>query len=82
MSVNFKFSSCLYHKRIERGYTQDQVAEAVKISSRWYQKIEKGETLPGTIIFLRLIKLFDIDVDDFLSEADVNYDCLPKLKNR
>lgn len=82
MSVKFNFSSNLYHERIKCKYSQEQIAEAVKISKRWYQKIEKGEKLPDTSVFLRLIKIFDMNINDFINEIDVNYDCLsqPKLK--
>ena len=47
MNLKLKFSKAIYHARIELGYTQEEVAEAVSISKRWYQKIESGEKLPG-----------------------------------
>ena len=78
MSLKFNFSNAIYHKRTEMKYTQETVAEAVKISVRWYQKIEKGARMPGTSVFLRLVKLFKIDVNNLLDDVDVDYDCLPK----
>lgn len=78
MSIEFKFSSCIYRKRIEEGYTQAQVAEAIDVTTRSYQNYEKGDRLPKTIIFLRLVKLLDIDVSDLFDEVDVVLDYLPK----
>lgn len=41
MPINSKLSSLIYHARIKHGYTQKQVADAVSVSVRWYQRIEK-----------------------------------------
>lgn len=80
MSIEFKFSSCIYRKRIEAGYTQAQVAEAIGVTTRSYQNYEKGSRLPKTIVFLSLVKLLDIDVSDLFDEVDVVLDYLPKPK--
>ena len=40
------FSGAVYHKRMAMGLTQEEVAEAVSTSVRWYQRIEKGQVLP------------------------------------
>lgn len=46
MPINSKLSSLIYHARIKHGYTQKQVADAVSVSVRWYQRIEKGRKNP------------------------------------
>ena len=59
--------------RQERGLTQQQVADAVSISLREYQKIEKGEIAPGSEIFLRLVFFLGVDIEryrqDLLSQT-------------
>lgn len=72
MPIRSKFSSAVYHARMERGYTQWQVAEAISVTVRWYQRVEKGEKLPGTIAMLRLILLLDIDVEQLREEVGLN----------
>ena len=69
MSVKYKFSSKLFHARTKHGLTQQKVAESVSISERWYQRIEKGEYLPGSLVMLRLILLLDIDIEDLREEV-------------
>lgn len=69
MPINCKFSTEVYHARDELGYTQRQVAEAVSISVRWYQRVEKGEMLPGSVVMLRLILFLHLDVERFREEV-------------
>lgn len=38
----------LQRLRVERGYSQDQVAYAAGLSRSSYQRLERGETFPGT----------------------------------
>ena len=76
MTLTMKFSEVLYNARNAKKLTQSQVAEAVSISVRWYQKVEAGLRLPGTIPALKLMLLLDIDVEE-LREASG----LPKLDN-
>lgn len=63
MSLKSAFSTQILHARSERRLTQAQVAEAVCISVRWYQKIEKGIALPNSEILLRLILFLQLDVE-------------------
>ena len=69
MSLKSAFSTQILHARSERRLTQAQVAEAVCISVRWYQKIEKGITLPNSEILLRLILFLQLDVEVFREEV-------------
>ena len=61
-SIKYIFSSAVFHSRDNLGFTQQQVAEAVNISVRWYQRIEKGERFPNSIVFLRIVLFLDIDL--------------------
>ena len=69
MSIKMKFSSKVYHARVERGLKQHEVAEAVSISNRWLQKIEKGEVMPGSVTMLRLIIFLELDIKDLRKEV-------------
>ncbi len=72
MSLKMEFARKVFAKRTERGYTQEQLAEAVSASTRWIQDIEKGEGLPGGEIMINLLLFLDIDVNDFREEAKIN----------
>lgn len=65
MSFQFLFSLRLYQARTRLGYTQAQTAEAVGISSRWYQYIEHGTRIPGSLVMLRLILFLELDLEEF-----------------
>ena len=66
MSFKMHFGHDIYHVRTDqRKLTQQQVADAVFISLREYQKIEKGEISPGSEIFLRLVFFFNIDIQAY-----------------
>ncbi len=72
MKVFSKFSAELYHARDEQGYTQREVAEAVSISVRWYQRVEKGERMPSSLVMLRLIIFLNLDVKKLREEVGIN----------
>ena len=73
MSLKKRLSHDILHARTDdRKLTQQQAADAVFISLREYQKIEKGDILPGTEIFLRLVYFFDLDIKDYLEEANAH----------
>ena len=49
--------------RIEKGYTQEDVARKLDISLRHYQKIESYNAFPSVIIAIHLSSLFCRTVD-------------------
>lgn len=69
MRIASKFASAVLEARTRLGYTQSQVAEAVSVSVRWYQKVESGRKLPGTVTALRIILFLEIDVENFREEV-------------
>ena len=69
-SFKRRFSSDLYHARYKRGLTQREVAEQAAISIRSYRYIESGSALPTVNTFLRLVRLFELDANDYV-ETDV-----------
>lgn len=71
MSLKRKFADSVYKARQELGYTQRAVAEAVSVSTRWYQKIESGRKLPSTTVSFRLVLFLHIDMEEFREEVDL-----------
>lgn len=61
MSILYRFSKEVYRSRRHLGLTQEQAAEALSISVRWFQYIEAGERMPGPILILNIIALLGID---------------------
>lgn len=68
MSLSFKFANLILNARLDAGLTQSEVAQAVSVSTRWIQRIEAGEKLPGTLTMLRLILFFDLDIEELRKE--------------
>lgn len=71
MSIYSNFSRLIYYKRKEMGLTQEQAAEALDISTRWFQNIENGKHLPGGELTLKIIVFFSIDSSALSSEQNV-----------
>ena len=72
MSVKHKLSQAVFHARTKRGLKQQEVADAVSITPRWYQQIERGAAFPSSIVLLRLILFLEIDVEIFREEVGLN----------
>ena len=64
MSFQSAFAHEVFHKRRSMALTQQQVADAVCISLRWYQQIEKGAFRPSFPVGLRLMGFLGIDPGD------------------
>ena len=61
MTMKYRFSSQVLHARLARKLTQEQAAELLDISIRWYKQIEKGEVLPSASLALKIMAEFEID---------------------
>lgn len=64
MSIIYRFSTEVQRSRKELGMTQEQAAEALSISVRWFQYIESGKRMPGAVLTLQIIALFGINGED------------------
>lgn len=53
--------------RIKHGYTQENLAEILNISSRHLQRIEKKENEPSLDLFRKLVKILNIEDKDILN---------------
>ena len=49
--------------RVNSGYTQQQVADAIQTTLRQYQRFEKGEQKPGFDNLIRLADCFQVSLD-------------------
>ena len=58
-------SKTLRTRRRERKLTQEKTAELLEISSRWYQKIERGKGNPSFNLICELARVFQIDFAEF-----------------
>lgn len=64
MNMKLRLSQLLQRSRMEQGYTQREVAEAVSVSVRWYQKMEAGSKMPSSVTLIRLVLFLSIDMED------------------
>ena len=71
MKMAYKFASALLKARTDLGYTQSEVAEAVSVSIRWYQKIESGRRFPGSVTLVRRVLFLNIDLEELRDVADL-----------
>lgn len=61
--------------RVARGYSQDRVAYEANLSRYTYQKLEKGESRPGTpanprlMTLLAIAQVLKVDLNDLLPES-------------
>ena len=69
MRIKSKFASIVLKVRTEQGYTQCEVAEAISVTVRRYQKVESGARFPGSITMIRLILFLHLDVEELREEA-------------
>ena len=65
-----KIGSRLKALRKERRETQLQVAQAVGMGDRHYQRVENDEGLPGLEIFSALADLFGVSMDYLAGRTD------------
>ena len=71
MSINSNFSKAIYYKRKEMGLTQEEAAEKLDISTRWFQMVENGKHIPGGELVLKIIVFFGIDSHTLSDEKNV-----------
>lgn len=69
MTLEELFAEQLRTARVQLGYTQEQVAEAVSVTARWYQVLEKEGTLPSKMVLLRLALFLSLDLEPLRGEV-------------
>lgn len=63
----------LERARREKGFTQEQVAEAAKITTAGYNRIEKGLYTPGVVVGLLICDKLGCSPRQFLTERPIGY---------
>lgn len=75
MNIKKEFSVKLRQTRKGKKLTQEQAAELLEVSVRWYQQVEdpKSKSLPGFHLCCMLTKHFDFDLLKFadMIEEDI-----------
>ena len=59
--------------REEKGYTQQQVADALNINRTTYTYYETGKTEPSIETLHKLVQIFNITYEDILPDVEENY---------
>ncbi len=54
--------------RIKSGYTQNQIAKILNIDRSTYSYYETGKTMPDVTVLLTLAKIFNISLDELLTD--------------
>lgn len=67
-----EFGNRLYEMRKSHGYSQDELADMLKVSRQAVSKWERGESYPDTDNLIALAKLYKISVDDLLGYKPEN----------
>lgn len=64
------FTDRIQSLKINRKLLQKEIAEAVGISVRTYQRYETGERTPDTDTLIKLADYFDVSTDYLLGRTD------------
>ena len=65
--MNLEIANRLQKLRKEKGYSQEQLAEALGISRQAVSKWERAESSPDTDNLICLAKLYGVSLDELLS---------------
>ena len=68
------FGSNLKRLRISKGYTQEQVANALNVSAKAVSRWECGTTMPDVMLLPEIAKLYCVTVDDLFKEKSIAYE--------
>ena len=67
------FSDNLRRLRLEKGLTQEQLAEALGVSAQSISRWECGNTLPDVLLLPEIAKIYAVTVDDLYREEVTAY---------
>ena len=65
MYISAYFGSVAWQARRDKGWTQEEVAERVGISTRWYQQIECGVVNATFAVCVRIARVLGLDLNQF-----------------
>ena len=65
-SLNAQFKKI----RLERGFTQKQVADGLHIPEQGYQRYEYGKVVPSALVLIALADFYDVSLDYLVGRSD------------
>ena len=65
-SLNAQFKKI----RLERGFTQKQVADGLNIHEQGYQRYEYGKVVPSALVLIALADFYDVSLDYLVGRSD------------
>ena len=68
------FSENLKKFRLKKGFTQEQVAEHLKVNAQTVSRWECGTTLPDVLILPEIARIYGVTVDDFYKKNSIGYE--------
>ena len=71
LKVLLRCADALYDARMERNLTQEQAAELLDISVRWYQKLESGRSVPNFQLTYKITEKFGINLIQIAEEVEL-----------
>ena len=68
------FAQRLEATRLEKGYTQEEIAKLVNVSQPSYWAYEKGKSIPHKNTQIQIARVLGISVDELMKDEERNYD--------
>jgi transcriptional regulator with XRE-family HTH domain len=68
--LKLRINERLRELRIKSGYTQSQIAKILNIDRSTYSYYEIGKTMPDVSILMTLAKIFNISLEELLSDEN------------
>ena len=65
-SLNAQFKKV----RLERGFTQKQVADGLNIPEQGTQRYEYGKVVPSALVLIALADFYDVSLDYLVGRSD------------
>lgn len=64
-------NNLIKERRVERGWTQDELAEKLEVSRQTIISLEKGRYNPSLVLAFRIARLFKCTIEDiFIPEEE------------
>lgn len=67
-----RMAAVIKSKRLQKGYTQEKLAEVISKSPGYIGQVERGETYPSAAVLAKIIKVLGIDANTLFFEFEEN----------
>ena len=71
-NIKLTIANNIIKYRKEKGLTQLEIAEKINYSDKTLSKWERGEAIPDVLTLIELAKIFDVSVDQIISDKPVD----------